>query len=121
MAKKKNSGLDSMKKNARVLCLLSKTSPKVIKAVISSSNNDLIKTISACSSNVLSGKYFLEQSEIDKLKKHKKALRNLSEKHTSVEDKRALLMKGGSLLPILIGTIAPILLDTFLKLTRKKN
>lgn len=110
----------SLKKHAQILCLLSKVKPKVIKALISASDNSLIGTISSCTSDILNGVYTLTPTQKKRLKRYKTSLRKLTEKPSSLNTKRALLMKGGSMLPVLIGTIAPLLIKTILpKLFRK--
>ena len=110
----------SLKKHAQILCLLSKVKPKVIKALISASDNSLIGTISSCTSDILNGVYTLTPTQKKRLKRYKSSLRKLTEKPSSLNTKRALLMKGGSMLPVLIGTIAPLLIKTILpKLFRK--
>ena len=107
-----------LKKHVQILCLLSKVKPKVIKALISASDNSLIRTIS--SSDILNGVYTLTPTQKKRLKRYKSSLRKLTEKPSSLNTKRALLMKGGSMLPVLIGTIAPLLIKTILpKLFRK--
>ena len=103
-----------LKKHAQILCLLSKVKPKVIKALISASDNSLIRTISSCSSDILNGVYTLTPTQKKRLKRYKCSLRKLTEKQSSLNTKRALLMKGGSMLPVLIGTIAPLLIKTIL-------
>ena len=101
-----------LKKHVQILCLLSKVKPKVIKALISASDNSLIRTIS--SSDILNGVYTLTPTQKKRLKRYKCSLRKLTEKQSSLNTKRALLMKGGSMLPVLIGTIAPLLIKTIL-------
>ena len=103
-----------LKKHAQILCLLAKVKPKVIKALISASDNSLIKTISSCSSDILNGVYTLTPTQKKRLKRYKCSLRKLTERQTPLNTKRTLLMKGGSMLPVLIGTIAPLLIKAIL-------
>ena len=115
MGQKRKGGVSkSLKKHAQILCLLAKVKPKVIKALIAASDNSLIQTISSCSSDILNGIYSLTPSQKNRLKRYRCSLRKLTEKRVSTSTKRALLMKGGSLLPVLIGTIAPLLIKSIL-------
>lgn len=117
MVKKKAAVLQrskTVKKHAQILCLLSKLSPKVINSIIQNSDNGLIKTISSCSSDILNGYLPLTNIQKKRLSRYRYTLRRLVEHNTSLKDKKALLMKGGSMLPMLISTIAPFLIKSFL-------
>ena len=104
----------SVKKHAQILCLLSKLKPKIVRLLIQNADTDLIKTITSCSHDILNGRYSLSPHQRKRLSKYRYALRRLIERKTPLNEKRALLMKGGSMLPILISTIAPFLIKTFL-------
>ena len=100
----------SLKKHAEIICLLAKAKPKVIRNIISSADKDLIKTVSACSYNVLKGNLEVTPSQKKRLHRYKESLRTISLKKTPLKTSRALLMKGSGLVTALLGTIAPLLL-----------
>ena len=102
----------NLKKHGQILCLLSKAKPKVIKSIIAGSDNDLIKTISTCSLDILKGDYTLSSTQKNRLKKYKNLIRKLVDNKTSIKQKKAMLMKGGSMVSALLGVIAPYLISS---------
>lgn len=108
----KNRVSKNLKKHGQILCLLAKAKPKVIKSLIAGADNDLIKTISTCSLDLLNGEYALSSLEKKRLKKYKNSIRQLTDKKSSLKKKRALLMKGGSMVSALLGVVAPLLIKS---------
>lgn len=104
----------SLKKHAKVICLLAKAKPKAIRNIISSADKDLIKTVNACSYNVLKGNVKITPAQKRRLRQYRESLRTLALKKTPLKTSRALLMKGSGLVTALLGTIAPLLLKTVL-------
>ena len=109
---KKTNVPSSLKKHAEIICLLAKAKPKVIREIISSADKDLIKTVSACSYNILKGNLEVTPSQKKKLRRYRENLRTISLKKTPLKTTRALLMKGSGIVTALLGTIAPILLKS---------
>ena len=97
-----------LKKHAHVLRALMTTSPAVTKAIIRSSDRDLVNTLCECCFNVLKGNVQLTPSQKKKLQRHKNTLRQLSNKKHSLKRKRHLLQKGG-FLGALLGPVIGIL------------
>ena len=99
---------ETTKKHAHVLRALMTTSPAVTKAIIRSSDRDLVNTLCECCFNVLKGNVQLTSSQKKKLQRHKNTLRQLSNKKHSLKRKRHLLQKGG-FLGALLGPVIGIL------------
>ena len=76
----------------RVLC---KSSPKVARDIIKTADNALIKCICECSHNLLRGNISVSSKKKSKLKRHKKALRDIAKKKVSLKRKRKIIQTGG--------------------------
>ena len=62
---------------------------------------NLIRTVAQVGKNLLKGNIKLSHRQKRRLRRHKKTLRALSVKRSSLKNKRKLLMqKGGALLPL---------------------
>jgi len=90
----------------RVLC---KTSPKVARDIIKTADNDFIKCICECSNNLLRGNISVSSKQKSKLKRHKKALRDISKKKVSLKRKRKIIQTGAFLAPLLLAVVPAIL------------
>jgi hypothetical protein len=88
------------------LQVLKKAHPNLRKANISNCNKELVNCISEIVLNVFSGNL---PCNTGKLRKHKAALRKVTERHVSLSGKKRLIVqRGGFLLPLL-RTILPTL------------
>jgi len=63
--------------------------------ILKSAGDDLIKCICDCTLNVLEGNVRVSPKQKLKLKRHKKALRDLAKKKVSLIRKRQIIQKGG--------------------------
>lgn len=79
--------------------------PKYRKALLETCDDKAINCICECIHNVLQGKVDLNEREKKKLKKYKNTLRNLVRKGTNQIRKKIILQKGGSFLPIILGSV----------------
>jgi len=82
--------------------------------LLKSAGDDLIKCICDCTLNVLKGNLCVTPKQKSKLKRHKKALRDLAKKKVSLKRKRQIIQKGSFLAPLLsavIPAIASLLTD----------
>lgn len=95
-----------VKKHLPMLRALSTAPPKVVKAVIKSSDPDLLRALCECGLNVLKGNVKLSPSQKKKLCRHKHNLRHLIGKKTSLKKKRIILQKGGFLGALLIPALS---------------
>ena len=70
-------------------------------------DNDFAKAICECCWNIVNKRVKLQSKHQKQLGKHKKILRNISDKSLSLKKKKALIQSGGfaSLLPLLIGPV----------------
>lgn len=60
-------------------------------------DRDLIDCISECAKNVLIGNVPLKRSQLSRLRRQKRDIRELSRKKTPLKNKRRILQKGGFL------------------------
>ena len=91
--------------------VLKKASPRLRKAIIDNSENDLILALCEIISNVLTGNVQLNPNQKKKLNVHKKSLRLLANRSVPIKTKRKLLQKGGflaALLPPALSLLATI-------------
>lgn len=103
-----------LRKHARALEALSKSSKNIQKSIISSAPKDLINTICECAHNLLKGNVKLTPDQYRKLKRYRTQLRELNKKRTPLKRKRSLLQQGGFLGAILT-RVVPILANLFLQ------
>ena len=90
-------------KELQVIC---KCKNKKRKALAQSASNRVIRTIAQVGKNVLNGNFKLSPRQKQRIRRHKKILRALSLKRSSLKSKRKLLIqKGGAFLPLLLGPI----------------
>lgn len=104
--------LRRLEANRSLLLILNKAKPRLRKAIISNSDDDLIQTISEIAYNTIKGNCSVDKQTCEKLRKFKKPLRFLSCPKQPLRNKRKLLIqKGyGAFLPLLLGTVLSALL-----------
>ncbi len=90
------------------LKLLHGAKPAYRKTLLQQAKPEVIKLLSDCALNILKGKLLLTQQEKRKLQPHKKKLRTLANKRTSVKAKKKLLQQGGFLPAFLIPILAAV-------------
>ena len=76
---------------------------------IKTCSNEFVKCVCECAKNVIKRNVQLKPGQLKKLKRHKRALRELALKRTALKKKRQILQRGGFLnilLPPLIGYLA---------------
>jgi hypothetical protein len=95
-----------VRSNYHALQVLKTAHPKLRKAIISNCVKELVNCISDCVLNVLNGNLPCNTS---KLRKHKVALRKVSDRHVSLSGKKRLIVpRGGLLLPQLSAILPSI-------------
>ena len=99
--------MDNVQKNLSTLKFLAKCHPKIRKAILKYSDNDLIIAISECVLNCLKGNIEVKSDVTEELLKYKNTLRQLSKKQKGVRSniKKKLLIQKGGFLPIILPTI----------------
>ena len=103
-----------LKQNLPYLHVLSKCRPKLRKAILDHGDHSLVKTLSECALNVLSGNIPISKKHKARLTRHKKRLRTLSAKRTSLKRKRAVLQQqGGNILSVLLPPIITAIKQLF--------
>ena len=98
------------KKTALQLNVLRRSSPKVRRQLINTAPDDLIRTISECSLNVLRGNVRLNQREKRRLKPYRTILRGLTTSRSAATRRRLINQKGGflgALIGPLLGAVLP--------------
>ena len=88
--------------------LLHRAKPAYRKTLLQEAKPEVIKILSDCALNILKGKLLLTQQEKRKLQPHKKKLRTLANKRTSVKAKKKILQQGGFLPAFLIPILAAV-------------
>jgi len=103
----------TLKKYLPYLKLLEKSSPKV-RSELSKRNcsPEFIRCICECVKNVLVGNVNLTPEHKRRLKRHKRSLRKLVLKKTSLSEKKILVQSGG-FLGALLGPIVKVLSSLF--------
>src|SRR3989442_13340907 len=96
----------TLKKFTPYLRVLQKSSPKVRKALMKKHcSPEFIKCICECVKNVLVGNVTLSPEHKRRLKRHKRSLRKLTLKKTSLKEKKRIVQSGG-FLGAMIGSVA---------------
>ena len=108
--------MDKIKNNYLCLKYLSCCNNKIRKEVLKGVNQELILTLCDCILNCLNGNIKLNDNDILKLKKYKKALRSLISRNQTIKKQRKILVqKGGYILPIIVPSILTALGSYLLK------
>ena len=101
--------MNRIRRNASTLRALRTAKPLQANAIIRHSDYDLIKVLCECAHNVLKGNVPLTPRQKANLRRHKNALRLLTnKKDLSLTKKKNLLQKGG-FLGALLGPVLSIL------------
>ena len=100
----------SVEKAKTTLMLLANATPNAAKKIIESANRDVIKAISEISLNTLNGVLKLTPSQRLKLKRYKNVMRKISQKKIKMADRRKIIQRGRSLLPLLLRFALPLVI-----------
>jgi hypothetical protein len=104
-----------VQKNIEILKVLCKCNNKMLKAIIHTSDKELISCICECILNCVNGNVKLNQDDLKKLKKYQKTLYQLLNKYKPLKIKKKILIQHGrGILPILIPTIIQALSTLFI-------
>lgn len=110
-----------IRKNREFLCYLCKKSGsgKKCASLIREASNEELKTLCEIALNLLKGNIDLNKRDYNKFGKKKNLLRYLADGNIAIRKKRtALIQKGkGFFLPLLAGTVAPIIASLFSKVS----
>jgi len=87
--------------------VLARAKPSLRKAILRDADRALVYSICEICDNTLSGNVALKESDKQKLKKHKKILRQLANRGGSWKNKKKQVQKGGALIPLLLSLLAP--------------
>ena len=83
--------------------------PKLRRAIIANSNEDLLKSISECALNVLTGNVKLSNCKKRELHKFIRQLRTVVDKHLPLARKKKLIIQSGGFLVSLLSAVLPTL------------
>lgn len=93
--------------NADALRFLVRAKPSSRIALLKTADKELIRCICECVLNTINGHVPLNQSQKNKLTKHKNVLRKLVQRGGGINKKKKLLLQnGGAILPLIL---APLL------------
>jgi len=98
-------------KHKEFLCFLQKANKKQLKAVLRNADNDQIGCLCEIALNVLNGNVKLTQTKRNELRKYKRFLRFMANKAKPISEKKLTVQRGGWIVPLLISTVAPMLLE----------
>lgn len=100
------SKLKRLKENKHMLYVLKDSSPKLRKAILKHSSDDLVAALNEIAFNVASGNHSVSNSDKNKLKRYKSHLRSFIKPSNSLSSKRKILVQSGSgFVPILLSLI----------------
>jgi hypothetical protein len=98
--------MSKLKHHYHELRALCKCKGKKRKLLLQKASGSLIRTVSQVAKNTINGNIPLSLHQKQRLRRHKRTLRALSLKRSSLKNKRKLLIqKGGALLPLILGPI----------------
>lgn len=110
------SKLRRLKDNKHMLLILKDASPKLRKAILKNCNEEIIKSIVEIVMNILHGNLKTSGKNQNELKKYKKQLRTIAKPTKNYSLKRkVLLQKGGSFIPIILGSLLSGILSGLMK------
>ena len=114
--KKKSKTESKAASHADFLSLLAKAKQKNKRdQLLDFASNDQVLAVIECIYNVLRGAVPLASKEIGNLRKHRKPMRYLCDKKTSVREKRRVLKQKGGFLGFLLGPIISSVLSSVVK------
>ena len=108
----KNNGLERLCSCRHELRALSKASPAERRTIINEADGKLIHCLGELSHNVLCGNLGLPVGKFAKLKRYRRALRDLADRKLSINRKKDMLLsnnQSGGFLPILASLAAPLI------------
>lgn len=91
-----------IRKHALLLHHLAHSGSKARKKLVQTYPKEAIDAVCDCAHNSLRGAIPLTKVQKQRLKKHKKVIRTLSNKKVSIKRKRKILGQSGGFLPILL-------------------
>jgi hypothetical protein len=102
-----------LKDHADVLRRLMKGSSKQRYRILGDASPDLIKCLCECADNTLNSNIPLNEAQLQKLRRHKKTVRALACKKTTLRTKKRRLINqsGGFLLPLLEPIVSALLTE----------
>ena len=95
-----------IRQTAGVLQALAKAKPKVLKQQIHKVHPVVIKTLKRLSKNYIKGNVRLTPSQLRRIRRHKRALKELALQKTSLAKSRQLLQSGGFLQSLVLPLIS---------------
>ena len=106
-----------IRSNYHSLHVLKDARPKLRRAILANSDGELINSVGECALNVLQGNVKLSNCKKRKLRKFRRQLRTVADRHVPLaRKKRQIIQSGGFLVPLLsvvLPTIASLVYDYF--------
>ena len=99
-----------VKNHLSELSVLSKCSAKQRKAYLQHANKELINCLSECCANTLKGHVPLNPAQKKTLSRHKKHIREVANKRSSLRKRKNTLIQKGGFLGSLLGPILSLIL-----------
>jgi hypothetical protein len=87
--------------------------PKKRRHILQTADKGLFKAIGESAKNCLKGNVPLNRSQFRCLKKHKRSLRKLASKSTSLKERKRIIQRGGGILGSLLGPVVKAIGNIF--------
>ncbi len=113
----------ALEKHRPSIALLSECKPAVIKRFLQKTDPALVRAVSECCKNILSGNVNLSENEYKTLKRYHPQLKGLALKSTSNKKKKELIQCGGflqALIAPLIGLLGSVISGVIARKHKKK-
>lgn len=101
--------------NKHILHVLSKSTPKLRKAILKNSDSELIRTICEICLNTLKGNSQISNPYREQLKKYKTTIRKLGTSKLPLTARRNILIQKGGFLPVLLRSLLSGIIGNLLK------
>ncbi len=113
----------TLEKHLPTIALLSQCQPAVVKHFLKKTDAGLIRAVSECCKNILTGNVNLSGEEYKRLKRYHTQLKGLALKSTSNRKKKEFIQKGGflqALIAPLIGLLGSVISGVIARKHKKK-
>lgn len=93
--------MSTINKNERLLRVLTESSTRMRKAIISNASKNFINTLLNCIKVVIKNYNKLSTTDLEAIKKHSKSVTKILTRKKTITDKKKILQQGGFLSAIL--------------------
>lgn len=98
----------SLNKHGEILKFLGRAKPNTVKPIIKAASPELVRALCECCHNVLKGNVRVTPAQKKRLSRHKRNLRALVQRKTSLKKRKQILQEGG-FIGALLGPVLSVL------------